>query len=56
MSEKVPKMDLPSLDNLFTTQKERDEENMEKVQKIPLNKIKDFPNHPFKVNVDDSLY
>ncbi len=56
MSEKVPKMDLPSLDNLFTTQKERDEASMEKVQKIPLNKIKDFPNHPFKVNVDDSLY
>ncbi len=38
-----------SLDELFTTQHERDEANLEKVIDISIKDIDDFPNHPFKV-------
>ena len=40
------KMQLPkvTLDDLFTTQEERDNKNMEKVIEIPIKEISDFPN------------
>ena len=46
---------LTSVDELFTTQEERDNANRETVIDIPLSDISDFPNHPFKVKVDDAL-
>lgn len=46
---------LLSVDDLFTTQTERDESKHEKVIDIPLEAIHDFPNHPFKVRMDDSM-
>ncbi|MBE6572765.1 MAG: ParB/RepB/Spo0J family partition protein [Ruminococcaceae bacterium] len=46
---------LTSVDELFTTQEERDNANRETVMDIPLSDISDFPNHPFKVKVDDAL-
>lgn len=46
------KMNLPSLDSLFTTQEERDNPKIIQVTELPINLIKDFPNHPFKV-IDD---
>ncbi len=46
---------LLSVDDLFTTQTERDESKHEKVIDIPLDAIHDFPNHPFKVRMDDSM-
>lgn len=49
MDEKKIKMHLPKIDDLFTTQEERDNANNEKVVEISLNNIDDFPNHPFKV-------
>ena len=42
-------MYLPSIDDLFTTQEERDSANLEKVVEVKLTDITDFPNHPFKV-------
>lgn len=45
-------MNLPSLDSLFTTQEERDNPKIIQVTELPINLIKDFPNHPFKV-IDD---
>jgi len=30
--------------------------NLEKVMEIPLSEISDFPNHPFKVTVNDEMY
>jgi len=48
-------MYLPSIDDLFTTQKTRDEADLEKVVNIKLNDIDDFPEHPFKVIVNDEL-
>lgn len=48
-------MKLPSVDNLFTTQEQRDEEQTESVRDIPITEISDFPNHPFKVKVDEKM-
>lgn len=47
--------DLPSLDELFTTQSERDEGGAEKVQSIPLDAIDPFPHHPFQVRDDEEM-
>ena len=46
---------LLSVDSLFTTQAERDEAKRETVVDIPLAEISDFPNHPFKVRMDESM-
>ena len=46
---------LTSVDELFTTQEERDIAQRETVIDIPLSEISDFPNHPFKVTVDEKL-
>ena len=56
-NEKEEKMHFPkvTLDNYFTTQEERDAENLEKVQMIPINTISNFPNHPYQVKDDDEM-
>lgn len=46
---------LLSVDSIFTTQAQRDEEKRESVMDIPLSEISDFPNHPFKVRMDESM-
>ena len=48
-------MNLPSVDDLFTTQEERDQKNQEHVKNISVYDISDFPNHPFKVKMDDKM-
>ena len=48
-------MHLPSLDDIFTTQKERDEADLEKVVYISIKDIDDFPEHPFKVIENDEM-
>ena len=40
---------------IFSTQQDRDEANREKVIEIPLSEIGDFPNHPFKVKMNDEM-
>lgn len=49
------KLDLPSVDELFTTEEERLDANREKVQEIPIDQIEDFPNHPFKIKEDEAM-
>lgn len=49
------KMPLPSAADLFSTQEERDNASRESVREIPLEEISDFPNHPFKVKMDESM-
>lgn len=51
MEKKETKMQIPkiTLDDLFSTQEQRDNANLEKVVDISIKDIKDFPNHPFKV-------
>ena len=46
---------LTSVDSLFTTQEERNIASQPRVQEIPIDIIDDFPNHPFKVRMDDSM-
>ena len=55
MKEQKQEMKLPKLDDLFTTQEERDYNNAEKVQEIDISRISNFPDHPFKVNDDDKM-
>lgn len=46
---------LTSVDELFTTQTERDEAQRSFVIDLPTSEISDFPNHPFKVRMDESM-
>ena len=46
---------LTSVDDLFTTQAERDAASRETVVNIPLEEISDFPDHPFKVRMDEAM-
>jgi len=46
---------LPSLDELFSSQKERDEAHLKKIFEIPLDQIDPFPDHPFKVKDDEDM-
>lgn len=47
--------DLPTLDDLFSTQQERDEAKLDKIRDIPISEIDDFPNHPFHVRDDEDM-
>ena len=44
---------LPTLDELFSSQEERDEQKLAKIRDIPLALIDPFPEHPFKVRDDE---
>lgn len=46
---------LPKLDELFTSQSERDNGMLPHLQDISLNLLDDFPNHPFKVRDDEDM-
>ncbi len=41
--------------DLFTTQAQRDDAKLERVRELPLFEISDFPNHPFKVRLDEEM-
>lgn len=45
----------PSFADLFTTQEDRDEAKLEKVQMIPLGDLHPFPDHPFGVRDDEEM-
>ena len=46
---------LTSLDDLFSTQEQRDDEKLSKIKDIPISDIDDFPDHPFKVKDDEDM-
>lgn len=48
-------LNLPVLDELFTTQEERDDAKLKRIYDIPLSEIDDFPDHPFKVRDDEDM-
>lgn len=50
------RMNLPSLDNLFTTQEERDNPKILKIGDLSIDLIHDFPNHPFKITDNEEMY
>lgn len=52
--KKVP-ITLPGVDELFTSQSERNEASLAGVTEIPLSLIDAFPGHPFQVNDDEEM-
>ena len=49
MTKRKSDFTLPTLDDLFTTQAERDDAKLERVKNIPLDEFHPFKNHPFKI-------
>ena len=54
-NERNAEMRLPSLDDLFSNQQERDEARLKKIYEIPIEEIDSFPDHPFKVKDDEDM-
>ncbi len=52
---KLENIGIPSLDDVFMSDRKREEDNAEKIMNIPIEDIIDFPNHPFKVKEDDEM-
>ena len=48
-------MKLPSLDELFSSQEERDDAKLKRIYEITLDEIDPFPDHPFKVRDDEDM-
>lgn len=46
---------LTSVDDLFSTQESRNEAKLERVINLSPGEISDFPNHPFKVRMDEEM-
>lgn len=58
MVKKLEKIDLglkEAYDELFMTDEERKENRLPKIYEIPLSQIDDFPDHPFKVKIDEDM-
>ena len=55
MSVKPRDLGMTPLDDLFSTQDDREESNLERVVTLNPAEISDFPNHPFQVRQDDDM-
>ena len=55
MADRKSDFALPTLDDLFSTQEERDDARLEKIRDIPIDLIDDFPDHPFHVRDDEDM-
>ncbi|MEE1057439.1 MAG: ParB/RepB/Spo0J family partition protein [Acutalibacteraceae bacterium] len=55
MAKKKSDFALPTLDSLFSTQEEREYEQLDKIRDIPIELIDDFPDHPYKVKDDEDM-
>ena len=55
MREYGSNINLPSLDNLFSSEQERQDAKLEKIQILPLTELHPFRNHPFQVRDDDEM-
>ena len=49
------KIELTAYDDLFETDQSREEANLSKIRDIPLAEIDEFPDHPFKVLMDEDM-
>ncbi len=56
MANRKTDFTLPTLDDLFSSQEERDAKKNGVIREIPLELIDDFPNHPFKVKDDEEMF
>ena len=55
MKSSAKKIELASVDDLFSTEESRPDEQLEKIQEIPLSELHPFKDHPFKVKDDDAM-
>lgn len=53
--EKEAEMKLPSLDDIFSSEEERSDAKLKKIEEIPLSEIDPFPDHPYKVLDDEDM-
>ena len=49
------KIELTAYDDLFQTDESRAEAKLSKIRDIPLSQIDEFPDHPFKVLMDEDM-
>ena len=55
MKSSAKKIELASVDDLFSTEEGRQDAKLEKIQEIPLSELHPFKNHPFKVKDDKAM-
>ena len=55
MKSSAKKVELASVDDLFSTEESRADANREKVMEIPLSELHSFKGHPFKVKDDEAM-
>ena len=55
MKSSAKKIELVSVDDLFSTEEGRQDAKLEKIQEIPLSELHPFRNHPFKVKDDEAM-
>ena len=55
MKSKERKIELASAADLFSTEQERQDAKLERLQHIPLSELYPFPDHPFSVKDDDTM-
>ena len=55
MKSSAKKVELASVDDLFSTEESRADAQRERVLEIPLSELHPFKNHPFKVKDDESM-
>ena len=55
MKKKLPNLEVNPLDNLFSTEEERQEDKLEKIINLHIGDIHEFSNHPFGVRMDDDM-
>ena len=55
MAEKPIDLGLTALDELFTTEEQRQENKLPRIRDISLDQIDDMPNHPYKVRMDEDM-
>ena len=49
------KIELTAYDDLFQTDESREEAKLSKIRDIPISEINEFPDHPFKVLMDEDM-
>lgn len=55
MKSSAKKIELASVDDIFSTEEGRQDAKLEKIQEIPLSELHPFRNHPFKVKDDEAM-
>ncbi|MDE7218325.1 MAG: ParB/RepB/Spo0J family partition protein [Oscillospiraceae bacterium] len=55
MKSSARKVELASVDDLFSTEESRQDAALERVQNIPLAELHPFPDHPFSVRDDEIM-